>query len=541
MRKVMSYKSRRELLFQVASRYREADRKERKTILSEFVASTGYARKYAIRLLNNPPEQRSLSVRRARPRKYGPEVEEALAVAWAAANFVCGKRLVPFLPTLVPALEQHGHLSMSADVRDQLLSVSAATVDRLLSKHRRNASARGISTTKAGKLLKKQVPVRTFADWDEGEPGFVEADLVAHCGPRVNGAFVCSLVITDVATGWRECQALLCKSQDNVILGLERAIQNLPFKLKGFDTDNGSEFLNHAVIDFCTENEITFTRGRAYRKNDQCFVEQKNGSVVRQIVGYDRFEGPAAQRQLNELYRAVRHYVNSFQPSMKVKTKERLPGGKQRRKYDQAQTPLQRLLKYDTCPRKIKNRLVEMSQSLDPIQLLKQIQTLQDALWRHAVVEETPNPNQTASQDHLSFHPNHCSEGVAAQPDDIHDFTESKARRGQRKKKPRKPLGPRTWRTRKDPFEAVSEELFSLFCSAPELSTRDLLQRIQKRHSEQDYPDKLLRTLQRRVKEWRAETIIEVEQSAGDPLQLAVAPLHLKAVSKERELAGATG
>lgn len=522
----MSYRSRRELLFRVAPRYREACHAERKKILDEFVASTGYARKYAIRLLNRPPEQKSVYIRRSRPRKYGPEVEEALAIAWAAANFVCAKRLIPFLPTLLPSLERHGHLSVSSSVRSQLLAISAATADRILGKRRRNIDARGISTTRAGNLLKKQVPVRTFADWNEGGPGFVEADLVAHCGPSVKGAFVCSLVIADVATGWTECQALLCKSQDNVIVGLERAIRNLPFDLKGFDTDNGSEFLNHSVIDFCERNGITFTRGRAYRKNDQCFVEQKNGSVVRQLVGYDRFEGSRAQHQLNELYRAVRHYVNVFQPSMKVKTKKRFPGGKQRRTYDEAQTPLQRLLGYNCCSVELRKRLVAMSHTLDPVRLLKQIQTLQDALWRHAVVEPS---QKVPPPDFISFQPS------GAENSCIQDFNESKARRGQHRKRDRKPLGPRTWRTRSDPLEALNDELFSLFCSTPELSGRDLLNIIQERYSKQCYPDNLLRTLQRRIQAWRKTTFIEVQQRPDDPLQLAVSGLHLKAVIRDPE------
>ncbi|MGE0495650.1 MAG: DDE-type integrase/transposase/recombinase, partial [Vulcanimicrobiota bacterium] len=355
----------------MAPRYREARGDQKTAILNEFVLATGYARKYAIRLLNKPvPNSAPSAIRRPRARTYGPEVEAALAIAWAASNYICAKRLIPFLPELVRSLERHGHLELSDELLAQLLSMSAATADRILRPYRRD-SRRGISTTKAGKLLKKQVPVRTFTDWEDERPGFVEADLVAHCGTRVHGSFVCSLVLTDVATGWTECQALLCRSQWNVIQGLEKTIASLPFPLLGLDTDNGSEFLNNSLIDFCARNEITFTRGRAYKKNDQCFVEQKNGSVVRQLVGYDRYEGSQARRQLAELYRAVRHYVNIFQPSMKLRRKSRAPGGKEQRSYDRAQTPLQRLLASSILDPEMMHRLKVVRDALDPVQLLR--------------------------------------------------------------------------------------------------------------------------------------------------------------------------
>ncbi len=226
--------------------------------------------------------------------------------------------------------------------------------------------------------------IRTFAGWDEAQPGFVEADLVAHCGQRAEGAFLYTLVLTDVATGWTECLPLLHRGQHAVIQALDRARQLLPFPLLGLDTDNGGEFLNEELLAYCRRERITFTRGRAYRKNDQCFVEQKNGVIVRQLVGYDRFEGEAAYRQLTEVYRAVRFSINFFQPSMKLREKQR-DGSRTRRRYDPAQTPYRRLLARDLLTPETQQRLATLAQTLDPVRLLQQIETLLAALWRHAV------------------------------------------------------------------------------------------------------------------------------------------------------------
>jgi len=380
----MSVQAKRELLAQTGPRYRAAPPQQKRTILDEFVAATGYARKYAIRLLGQPTVPRPAPITRPRARQYGPAVVEALTVAWAASNYVCAKRLVPFLPDLVASLERHGHLTLSAEVRVHLLTLSAATADRLLRPTRERARPRGIGTTKVGTLLKHKVPIRTFAEWDDVRPGFMEADLVAHCGTRAEGPYLSSLVLTDVATGWTECLPLLHHGYDDVIRALDQARLLLPVPLLGLDTDNGSEFLNYPLLAYCAEAAITFTRGRAYRKNDQCYVEQKNGSIVRQIVGYDRFEGELAYHQLAELYRALRLYVNVFQPSLKLVLKRR-DGSRVYRRYDTAQTPLQRLLAADVLAEDARVRLVALAEALDPVHLLRHLQRLQEALWRHAV------------------------------------------------------------------------------------------------------------------------------------------------------------
>jgi len=205
----MNFAAKRQLAVQVAARYREGSHAQRSVMLDEFVAATGYARKYAIRLLTDPVIPLPAAITRPRARHYGPDVQEALVVTWRAANGICSKRLIPFLPELIPVLERHGHLMVTDEVRAQLLALSPATADRLLQPFRQRDGIRGISTTKPGALLKRQIPIRTFADWDDARPGFLEADLVAHCGHSTEGAFLHTLVLTDIATCWVECLPLL--------------------------------------------------------------------------------------------------------------------------------------------------------------------------------------------------------------------------------------------------------------------------------------------------------------------------------------------
>src|SRR5215211_2379281 len=456
----MSFQAKRELLAQLAGRYQTAGHAEKSVILSEFVAATGYTRKYAIRVLRHPPPV-TAAITRPRAPRYGPPVQAALRVAWEAANGICGKRLVPFLPELVPALERHGHLALTDEIRAALLALSPATADRLLAGARRAAGPRGITTTKPGALLKQQVPLRTFAGWDDAAPGFVEADLVAHCGPQAAGAFLHTLVLTDVATGWTECLPLLTRSHDAVIGALGQARQLLPFPLLGLDTDNGPEFLNYELLAYCEREGITFTRGRAYRKNDQCFVEQKHGVIVRQLVGYDRFEGADAYRQLGEVYRALRLYVNFFQPSMKLREKRR-DGSALHRRYDRAQTPWQRLLASGVLSMEVAARLTGIFQALDPVRLRRQVETLLDALWRHAAFVTPVNP----AGAHLAptpgplvaFHRAACSTPRAAPmpapgpaPAETPPPIAATEEGPRRYRQTQKYQGPRWWRTRADP------------------------------------------------------------------------------------------
>ena len=286
--------TRQELVTAVADRYRQSTAAEKRLILDEFVALTGYHRKHAVRVLNGSAI--TPRARRGRRCVYDAAVTEGLIVLWEASDRMCGKRLKALLPTLVPALEHHGHLSLDPAVRERLLAGSAATVDRRLASARAVTAVQRRRRRSALNGLRGSVPVRTFGDWKDPAPGFVEADLVAHCGGTLSGSFVWSLVLTDIASGWTECVPLLVREARLVVDALDHLRGALPFPLRGIDTDNGSEFVNEVLVAFCREQGIEFTRSRPYRKNDQAWVEQKNGAVVRRMVGYGRLEGvPAAE------------------------------------------------------------------------------------------------------------------------------------------------------------------------------------------------------------------------------------------------------
>ena len=304
----MSLNARKEFWASIKQKYHDANWLDKGKILDGFVAATGYDRKHAILLLNRIKQHTSPQVRKA-SHTYDDQVRQALLSVWYAANQICSKRLVPFLPLLVDAMERHGHLHLPSDVRERLLKISPATVDRML-KFEREQNKQGLSTTRRGNLLKHQIQIRTFADWDDVTPGFLEADLVAHCGGNTNGTFLNTLTLVDISTGWLECMPLLRKSASDVIGGLEVADDLLPFPIQGLDTDCGSEFINYELLNYCENKNITFTRARTHRKNDQAHVEEKNGSVIRRLVGYDRFEDLKAWEALAKLYRIVRIYVN---------------------------------------------------------------------------------------------------------------------------------------------------------------------------------------------------------------------------------------
>ncbi len=515
MRSHLSYRAKRELLMQIAPRYREASSALKEVILDEFVAATGYARKYAIRLLNHPVDLK-LTIERPRPPHYGAAVQQALHLAWTAANHICAKRLVPFLPMLVESLERHGHLQLSEECRSQLLSMSPATADRILRPYRK-LERHGLSTTRAGTLLKKQIPIRTFQDWNEAKAGFMEADLVAHCGSHADGSFLYTLTLTDIATGWTEFQPLLNRTQEAVVAALKRVQHLLPFPLLGIDTDNGAEFINVELLAFCEQAQITFTRGRPRRSNDQCYVEQKNGQIVRQVVGYDRFEGLLTYRQLTELYRALRVYVNCFQPSMKLQAKER-EGSKVRRTYDQAQTPMQRLLASSILSPQKQHELLRITEALDPLRLLTQLEHLQKALWRHAVTFASEPPASTAP---LQFSVQQCTEEKV--PVDGLPHTPPSLLKRARKKKYQKTGRPHDWRTRQDPFEGEWEQITSWLLAHPELTGVEIFHRLEQ-VSPGRYRPTQVRTLQRGLSRLRTRLLVTFEEQWGEEVVNGQAP-----------------
>ena len=378
---MISQRSRRELLEALRPRYLQASRAEKQTMLDEFTATTGYHRKYAIRVLRHPP-RRALRHRRGRQAVYGEEVRQALEQVWEVYGRICSKRLQPYLAEGLQALERCGEVSLSPAVRQLLLRISASSIDRCL-KGVRVAGRHGLSTTKPGTLLRQAIPVRTFTPWDEERPGFLEVDLVAHCGESTAGSYLNTLTCTDVCTGWTDVTALPHKSQEAVCQALQNVRARLPFPLQGLDSDNGGEFINDLLYRYCIDEHVTFTRSRPYQKNDQAHVEQKNWSVVRHTVGYDRLEDEAEWRLLESLYVDLRHYINFFQPVLKLIAKERL-GNRLLRRYDQARTPYQRVVERTDLELASKAHLAQLYVQLNPVHLRHRIDDQVAQLWKIA-------------------------------------------------------------------------------------------------------------------------------------------------------------
>lgn len=360
-------------------RYLRASRKEKTKILDEFVALTGYHRKAAIRLLRKGRKPQRWD-RRGRPRIYTNQVKAALIEVWEVCGQICSKRLAPFLPEIVAVLEREGELKLPPDTKRLLVRMSAATIDRLLRTHRPKG-LRGRCTTKPGSLLKEKIPVRTFADWNDARPGFLEMDLVAHCGQTTAGEYLHTLNAVDVATGWCEPEALPNRSQHAVKEALDRMQKRMPFPLLGMDSDNDSAFINHNLVRYCDREKITFTRSREYKKNDQAHVEQKNWTAVRQLIGYDRYESAETLTLFEAIYTDWRLYLNFFQPVRKLMAKERV-GSKVRKRYDRAQTPCQRVLASTEVDEVGKERLRELYRTLNPVALRRRIDENLEKLWR---------------------------------------------------------------------------------------------------------------------------------------------------------------
>lgn len=486
MRRPISLKTRRELTAAVAERYRAADRQSKKAILDEFVKITGYHRKHAIRILSG--KQVTQQKKPLGRRIYHEAVDEALIVLWEAADRICGKRLKSLLPTLLEAMERHGHLSLDESLRRLLLSMSASTIDRRLQKARQQT----LGTRRKKRALnrvQKLVAVKTFADWTDIRPGFMEMDLVSHSGPRAVGSFVHTLVLTDVASGWTECLALPVREQALVVEAIKAAQLLLPFPLLGLDADNDSAFMNDTLWDFSQQRGIKLTRSRAYHKNDQAWVEQKNGAVVRKLIGYGRLEGLAAMAALRRLYEASRLYVNFFQPSFKLKDKER-EGAKVRKHYEAPETPYQRLLRSEYVEESTKERLRQQFQQLDPVLLLKHIRDSQAAVM--ALSQNTMPP--PLSEDMQKFVSSLATAWRSGEVRPTHR---------------REPRPGRWWRTRKDPFAEVWPVLLDWLEERPDIEAKEMFKRLQA-SGYGNYPDGQLRTLQRRVREWRVRMAREL-------------------------------
>jgi len=378
---------------------------ERSRILDEFAAVTGYHRKHAIRLLSGWGNRQVDELRgdcpdrvRSRCCRYGPEIRDALIQLWEVADRICSKRLQPMIAVLLPALERPGRVALDEATRVKLLAVSAATIDRLLAKVRLVTGRGRRRPAGFGSAVRRSVPIRTFNDWGDTAPGWVEVDFVAHGGTTVSGAFVQTMVLTDVATGWTECIPIVVRDAEMVVHALDRARELFPFPLRGVDFDNDSLFMNDLVVGWCRSAGLEVTRSRAYRKNDQAWVEQKNGAIVRRLVGYGRFEGVAVGETLGRLYGSARLHGNLFQPSFKLNEKHR-EGARVIKRYHAPEPPVMRALAHAAILDAGKVQLRGMLVGADPVLLLAGIRASQTELGKRvdergmaAGRAETPEP-----------------------------------------------------------------------------------------------------------------------------------------------------
>lgn len=392
----MTRQSIEEYVQAIRERYRKASKEGKGKILDEFTKTTGLHRKAAIRLLNRTKKLAGKR-RSGRSCEYGAKVVEALKTVWEASDRICSKRLKPFMPEMLEVLRHHGEVHLNPDIETHLCRMSAATIDRLLRKYRRIGGRKPVSTTRPGSLLKSCIPIRTFADWQENKPGFMETDLVAHCGESTEGFYLNTLCAVDVATGWTECLPVWGKWQEKVRQSVHGMKRRLPFPLLGIDSDNGAEFINQCFYKYCHDEKIMFTRSRSYKKNDSCHVEQKNGNVVRRLVGYERYATKPAFECLERIYYLVRLYINFFQPTMKLVSKTR-HGAKVYKVYDTAQTPYQRLINAGILSEHDKSELAATYNGLNPVLLLQQINDNLEKLWRMAVQPQVGNRNYEATR-----------------------------------------------------------------------------------------------------------------------------------------------
>jgi len=391
---LVSRRSRWEYFRAVYGRYRTGGANEREKMLDEFCSNTGYNRKYAIRLMNGPEPEKSPPARRRRKAQYGGRLIGLLSAVWEAAGYPWSVRLKAVLPLWMPWIRKR--FDPDAGTEEKLLKISAATMDRHLKSRKQRIRKRLYGRTRPGSLLKHQIPIKTDS-WDVQEAGFVEVDLVSHSGNCGEGEFIHSLNMTDIYTGWVETRAVLGKGQTGIVVAMEQMRQSLPFRLRGIDSDNGSEFINYHLKSYCSRRRIQFTRGRPYKKDDNAHIEQKNWTHVRKIFGYLRFDSNAVLEKMNDLYNGdLRVYQNLFQPSTKLLRKTRV-GSRLRRVYEPPKTPLERVR---DCRQADPAKLVQLNQTFqkkDPFELSRNIDRKLETIFRLANARWSPRPG-TAEQ-----------------------------------------------------------------------------------------------------------------------------------------------
>jgi len=493
MTRQLSMSTRRELIKAVGVRYRQSDRPGKKQILTEFLELTGYHRKHAIRVLSQeatPPK--------AKPgprRRYTEEMREPLIVLWEAADRICGKRLKAIIPGLIESMTRHGHLSLSDEIREMLIAFSPASIDRLLRDVRKQAfEGKRKRSGGVGSAIRRAVPIRTFAYWNDPLPGYLEIDFVEHCGGvKIDGDFVHSLVMTDIATGWTECLAMPYRNQVFVLEHVERVRSALPFPLRGLDCDNDTAFMNEMVFDFCKSTGIELTRSRVYKKNDQAWVEQKNGSIVRRLVGYGKLRGLEATATLSSFYKVSRLYINYFQPSFKLKSKTR-HGARVTKHYETPLTPLERVLHSPSVPEVTKQRLREQFLLLDPVDLLRRMRESQRRLAECSTAGGFEEGNQHLAVPIADFMASLGTLWQDGEARPTHQKVTSKRR---------------YWRSRTDPFEHTWTKIQMWLETEPGITAKQLQDRLIEM-APMMYSGAQLRTLQRRVKVWRSERAREL-------------------------------
>ena len=377
-------------------RYHQAERKTRGALLDELCLTTGYNRKYAIRLLNGPrPEKERVRRPRGRKTQYGKQVVSILAAVWEAAGYPWSLRLKALLPSWMPWIRKRYRLS--GKLEEQLLAMSARQMDRRLQSRKREQKRKIYGRTKPGALLKHHIPLKTDS-WDVQAPGFTEVDLVSHSGNSAEGEFAHTLNLTDIHTGWTESRALLGKSEIAVQEALDEIQRELPFRLLGVDSDNGSEFINWHLKRWCDEKQIQLTRGRPYKKDDNAHIEQKNWTHVRKLLGWDRYDSRAAVEAINAVYRQeLRLWMNLYLPSVKLVKKVRV-GSKLRRVYSPAQTPFERVLASGRADARHMAELKKIRSRLDPFELAQTIDRKLGKIYALANRRLSPKPENSRAR-----------------------------------------------------------------------------------------------------------------------------------------------